>query len=77
MKDFVEERIKTLDDYIKSEIKSLNKKVRDTMTTQDDQIDIISVEIHKDNKRKSDQDLELKKLDTLFLLLRNAGKLND
>lgn len=70
MKDFVEERIKTLDDYIKSEIKSLNKKVRDTMTTQDDQIDIISVEIHKDNKRKSDQDLELKKLTNEFNFFR-------
>jgi hypothetical protein len=76
MKDFVEERIKTLDDYIKSEVRQVNKKVRDGMTAQDDQLDIISVEIHKDSKRKSDQDLELKRLTTEFNFFRKKVQAN-
>jgi hypothetical protein len=70
MKDFVEDRIKTLDDFVKTENKQLAKKLKEVMTAQDDQIDIISVEIHKDNKRKSDQDLELKRLTTEFAFFR-------
>jgi hypothetical protein len=70
MKDFVEDRIKTLDDFVKTENKQLAKKLKEVMSAQDDQIDIISVEIHKDNKRKSDQDLELKRLTTEFAFFR-------
>ena len=79
MKENLAEKVDELKDHVSTEIKALNRSMKERMRTQDDQIDVILREISKESKKKSDIDIGLRELneDMDRLKQRLTKSLND
>ena len=58
MRKFVQEQINNLQENVDDQIGQLKKRTKEKMNMQDDVIEQISCELHKEAKKKSDQQLE-------------------